>query len=156
MKKILVLLFAIFAVSQFASAAYTNDDLVIETRDGKTVAYRLSDRPVVTFEVTDLVLTAKGVQVKYPVTDVKEIRFAEEFTSVNATTASGIMFTVNDNEIIANGLDKNDTLEVYGVDGKAIATVGVNAQGAASANISELGHGVYVVKAGKKTYKIIK
>lgn len=156
MKKILVLLFAVFAAFQFAQAAYTNDDLIIETKDGKQVSYRLNTRPVVTFEATDLVLTSSDVQVKYPVSDVKELRFASEVTAINGTKVGNIAFSVNGNEITASGLKGGESLEVYGIDGKAIATASVGADGTAAVNISALGSGIYVVKAGNKSYKVLK
>lgn len=156
MKKVLVLLLAVFASFQLAQAAYTNDDLIIETKDGNTVAYHLSTRPVVTFELTDLVLTSTDVTVKYPVTDVKELRFADGTTAINNTKVGDITFSINGNMVSANGLTKGDNLEIYSIDGKAIANASVDANGAASVDISVLGQGVYVVKAGKKSYKILK
>lgn len=156
MKKILLLLVAVVAAFQFASAAYTNDDLVIETKDGNTVSYHLKDRPVVTFEATDLVLTVSDVAVKYPVADLKGIHFAGEITSVSNVKVSDIAFSVSGSEIAANGLAKGEKLEVYTIDGKAVAASVVDAQGAAAVDISGLSTGVYVIKAGKKAYKIMK
>lgn len=156
MKKVLVLLLAVFASFQLAQAAYTNDDLIIETKDGNTVAYHLSTRPVVTFELTDLVLTSTDVKVQYPVTDVKELRFADGTTAINETKVGDITFSVSGDMISANGLENGSNLEVYSIDGKEIAKASVDATGKAQVNISDLGQGVYVVKAGKKSYKILK
>lgn len=156
MKKVLVLLLAVFASFQLAQAAYTNDDLIIETKDGNTVAYHLNTRPVVTFELTDLVLTSTDVKVQYPVADVKELRFADGTTAINDTKVGDITFSVSGDMISANGLENGSNLEVYSIDGKEIAKASVDATGKAQVNISDLGQGVYVVKAGKKSYKILK
>lgn len=156
MKKILALFVAVFAVFQFTSAAYTNDDLIIETKSGQKVNYSLSTRPVVTFEGTDLVLTGTGVKVLYPVADVKEITFGTHPTGVSNVKSSDITFFVSGSEITAKGLQKSDKLELYTVDGKVLTTKAVSAEGEATVDISSLNGGIYVVKAGEKSYKILK
>lgn len=155
MKKLFMLLTAVCAMLQVAMAADKAEALLIQTKDGQTVSYSLTARPVVTFEATDLVLTTTEVSVKYPLADVKDITFGSNSSAIDVMNAD-IAFTINGDQIVAQGLGKGDRLQVYGIDGKVIANAGIDAEGTAKADISSLGHGIYVVKAGKKSYRIMK
>lgn len=156
MKKILVILTTFFSMFQMIQAQGVSDNLVISTQDGNSVAYSLSTRPVVTFEGTDLVLTSSDIVVRYPIIDVKDITFAEATDNAIGEVKGNITFAINGNRIIAKGLDKGVTMQVFSTDGKSIASAKTNASGEAIIDISKLGHGIYVVKAGKKTYKVMK
>lgn len=156
MKKLVVCFLAMISMCQFATAADEGDNLVIKTKGGQSVTYYLSARPTVTFSGSNLVLKTSDVEVNYPIADIVEITFDLSTEIQKIKSDSQISFTINGNEIVANGLNKGEKMQLYTVDGKQVASTTTNADGAASVDISSLGRGAYVVKAGKKSYKILK
>lgn len=155
MKKLLVLFIAVFAMFQVAQAENDGDNLLIKTKDGNTVAYSLTTRPVVTFAGSDLVLTSTDVEVKYPIANVEEITFVDA-SAINEIKGDKVAFAINGQVINAKGLANGELVQVYNIDGKAIAQASANAEGTVTVDISTLGKGVYVIKAGKMSYKILK
>lgn len=140
---------------QLASAAGIEDNLIIKTKSGSTVSYSLSTRPRVTFDGTDLVLTAPDVEVKYPVDDIEEISF-DTVTSIQSVKSDNLAFTISGDVIAAQGMAKGDVITITTLDGKTLSTSASSESGEAQVDISTLNHGIYVVKAGNKSYKILK
>lgn len=156
MKRILLFFVAIFSMFQFASAAEAGDNLIISTKDGQQVTYLLSTRPVVTFEGTDLVLKTTEVTVKYPLADIEDMTFDLASGIQPVKMDQNISFTIDANHIAANGLKNGEVLQVFSLDGKVLVNATASEDGQLSVSTEALPHGVYVVKAGKKSYKIMK
>ncbi|MDO4511714.1 MAG: T9SS type A sorting domain-containing protein [Bacteroidales bacterium] len=155
MKKIFALFLAVFALIQGAAASGIQDNIIITTKDGSTVSYSLTSLPTASFEGTVFVFKAGDVTVNFPVDDIDNIAFGEP-TAINDVKQSHITFAVTATQIATSGLSAGDMVEVFSIDGKNLASARADQDGAATVNISALSQGVYVVKAGKQTYKILK
>lgn len=140
MKRLPILAICMF-FCLFVRAAQTM--LTIHSKDGSTFSYNLADKPTVTYNGDTLVLTTDKVSVEYALSNLASITFTDSETAVES--------------VAMTGLDKDEAVRVFSVSGSLVKTL---EQEEASENISfstrELPAGIYIIKQGSTTYKIIK
>lgn len=142
MKKTYALI-ALLCCAAFAKAE--NKALRIEFNDGKTALYSLAGNPVVTFEGNVFTIKSTGAETSYPRADVKNFTFVKDesgiknLTDVTKYSYSGNVFSCAGNEI-----------NVYDMSGVRVAN------GMDSVSLNGLGDGVYIVRAGKQSIKVVK
>ncbi len=155
MKKVLCT-FMLMLMASFAKADDGNVSLVVWTKDGTQAIYELQQRPLVTFEGTDLVITGDGIEAKYPTANLVR------FTYMNVP-ADGILDKDADNEqvrytdsqLIITQLKAGSVVSVYTADGRLVDSRTKPDGGTLRLPLSSLGTGVYIVKInGSQTFKI--
>lgn len=160
MKKMIIALAAALATAFGASATDYAYTLVLNKTDGQHVKYLFENTPVATIEGDEVTIleTATKQQVTYPIADI--LNFTFEYVD------NGVEGVISNPGDVAFGLTA-DTLEAYGLpSGTEVAifdmagnlrVTGVSAvDGSASLGIAGLEKGVYIVKAGKHTFKFIR
>lgn len=150
------LLFTIlFAISSLMASA---EDLAVKVllTDGTTVNCSFAEKPQITFEGADIVLTSeKGNVGKWEFTGVASWSFFEESDPDNVNNISNnTSIAINGDEIIVNGLT-NSNVSVWGVSGKLFLMQNADENGTATLSINGLNSGVYILKAGSNTIKFI-
>lgn len=141
MKRSLFLATICLLLCQLSDAAQTM--LTLHSKDGSTFSYSLSDKPVVTYNGDVLVLTSDKVNVEYPVADLAKMTFTDTETSVESVTMS------------QQGEDP--TVRIYSTGGTLVKTIEADEANAdISFSTKDLPAGIYIIKQGVQTYKIIK
>lgn len=154
-KTILLMLLPLFCI--VAVADELKDNLVVWAKDGTKVAYALVDKPKVTFTVTDLVITSKGIEVNYALENMA--RFTYEKTSVTGITdlkTNETLFKLDGETLLFPSLKANSTVSIYSAKGTLVFSQTVHQDGEYSFPISNLKTGVYIVNVNGLTYKIMK
>ena len=132
----LILIACLLAGSLSAAAQQT---LNIFTKTKGVVSIAFADQPQITFPTSDvLTVTSKDMTVEFPYDEVEKINFND--ADANAIAS----LTVRD--------DISQVL-IYDLTGKLVRKAAAT-NGSASVNLSTLRPGVYVVKDGRRSYKV--
>lgn len=133
-------LFLIACLLGSCLAAMAQQTLNIHTTSQGIVSFAFASKPVITFPTTDvLTVTSESLTVEFPYADVEKITLDDDPTGVEALTVR----------------EQTDAVLIYDLSGKLVRQSKAKA-GAATVNLSDLRPGVYVVKDGKRTYKVRK
>lgn len=160
MKKTIIALAAVLATAFGASALEYEHSVMVNRLDGTSVEYKFADTPVAYIDGENLkmTVTTTGESVLYPFTEVKNLTFKAEksgITNVGAE-AAGPSFGLTDDTLEAGGLGAGVKVCVYDVAGALRVQGECGPDGTVSLDISMLGKGVYVVNAGKHSFKFIR
>jgi len=131
-------------------------ELLLTTRSGKAASFSLDSRPKVTMTATDVVLAFDGMEVRYPLKDFVRFCFLGDEVGVADIRKDAVRYSVTPSEVKAEGMNAGDRLAVYTQGGVLLASATSAADGRASVSVSGLPKGVYIVKAGDKSFKIQK
>ena len=155
MKKLLkltLLLLASIVLAVPLRAADNPVTLVVLTRD----MFVLADKPEVTFEGTDLVVTCVNSTTTFALPDVIRFTYLNATDAVEELKADETQVNFRDGMIVIDQLKANAVVAVYSVDGRLVKRLTAREGGSYSLDLSELPTGVYIVKADRVTYKIAK
>ena len=130
--------------------------LVVLTKDNAQHMFVLADKPEVTFEGVDLVVTCVNSTTTFALADVIRFTYLNATDAVEELTENATTVDFKDGMIVINQLKEGSNVAVYSVDGKLIRHLIARETGNYSLNLSELPPGVYIVKADRVTYKIAK
>lgn len=131
--------------------------LVLHLVSGSDVTLMLDERPVVTFEGEELVITTHMNIIRYQVADV--IRFTYTLAdpaSIDDASTSASSFTLESDMLRANNLVPNTTVTVYTINGTLVASGTTDGSGSVSLSLPSQTGMVYVVKTSVANFKITK
>lgn len=151
MKQILFL--AALFLSSMASA---QNYLTITQKDGQQFSYAFSEKPVVTYTETELVLTTENTDIQFPLSGLQKFTFEDAPTSVQETTTAFATISVSNNTVTIRSAKANAQVQLIAVDGKIVRTYKTDAEGNLSFSIAELPASTYIIKTESLTCKILK
>jgi len=130
---------------------------VVWTADGEKVSFLLSDSPVTTFSDTDIIITSATTQVEYSKTGVAKFTLERIDTSlspsVQATTGS---MTRQAGAFVFENFAPHTAVCLSGLGGTMVYSGTMSAEGSLTLPTSGLAAGIYIIKAGDKSYKFTK
>ena len=131
--------------------------LRLHKASGDEVTILLSERPLVTFNNNDLVITTHMDEVSYPSADVLKLTYVNvNPTNINGIERSGTLYSLIGDELkIANAVPGSRVF-VYTVDGTLLTSSTTDTQGCSTLPIAGMSGSVYVVKTSSVTFKIRK
>ncbi len=103
------------------------------------VKYGFVEMPTVTYTDTGIHLATTKVEVDYPFANLEKFTFSDESTAIDVLTTERT----------------NDDVRIYNTNGVLLKTV-KQSDGEASFSTSDLPKGIYIIKNGKTTCKIVK
>ena len=121
---------------------------------GKPVSFTLSDKPVISYLNNQLVVATSKETVEIPVGDISSIVFSGTSTAIH-NLMSEDKPQVKGGLVYFSDLKPGTLIYVFTSDGKNIAKVKADYSGTVQVNLSEFPKGIYLIKAGKQTIKII-
>ncbi|MBQ0156788.1 MAG: hypothetical protein KBT22_09480 [Bacteroidales bacterium] len=146
------LLLACMASGMYAESKY----MTIELNNGLLFSFLLDENPVITYENESL-LVNKDEKTTYSFDDIKNYHFTEDDqTAAKMTIANTLEIVKLDDETIEiKNAEANCNVAIYSVDGIIVDKAKANAEGNATVKMPNQA-GVYVVVAGKQSFKIIR
>ena len=143
--------------SILAKAENNPTNLVVWAKDGTKVAYALAEKPKVTFTDTDLVITAKCVEVKYSLENMARFTYESnaETSIINLKTEESL-FKLTGEALLFPALRANCTVSVYSLNCTLVFKKTVRQNGEYAFPLSILNSGIYLVNVNGLTYKIVK
>lgn len=135
----------------------SRDVLVVWTNDGGKTAYALSNRPVLRFTDTEMLITGESIEATYPLDQFVRYTYeSSDFTGIRDLTTEEGYGTVSGDYLLFPSLKANSTVSIYALSGRLILQKTIKADGEYAFPLASLPTGVYVVKVNGLTYKITK
>lgn len=153
--KLLITFLLSFSLTTKAEDNPTN--LVVWAKDGTKVAYALAEKPKITFTETDLIITAKGVEVSYALGNMARFTYeSNDGTSIVNLQSDESPFKLSGESLLFPALKVNTTVSIYTPNGTLVFKKTVRQDGEYAFPLSNLNAGVYIVNVNGLTYKIVK
>jgi len=144
-------------IPQTVKAADEVETLIVQMKNGSENAFFLKDKPKVTFEGSNLKVSASTGDVCFALADVLRFTYAKKSPtgiSEQVEDRTGVAF--EGDVLVISQLKANAVASIYTLDGKLIWQLKPQRTGTYRINLSELPSGLYIVKADNVTYKITK
>lgn len=131
--------------------------LVITSKDGKTVIYAFNEEPKVSFTDTELVVTSKDATVSYPLSSMALITYKlGAATGITNIATDETTFRMDGSALVFPSLAAGSKVTVSTTAGAVVLSKKISTAGKYSFPLSELANGVYMVSVNGQTYKIVK
>jgi hypothetical protein len=151
-KTILTLLLVIMAMAEA-----TAQTLVVTKTNGQTVEYDLDEKPVTTFEGTNLVITTSGAKITYALSEVRNYTYKDVVSGVEVIKqSSAVSVKQQGDNLSLSNLPEGTTVKVYAVNGTLLSTHVADGHKPICISVAAQPVGMYIVKVGDQSIKILK
>lgn len=154
MKKILLtaILMAFITSWSFAGPA-----LKVWKKDKSTVLLALSEHPVTTFSNGKLVIKTSSTTIEYPLADVLRYTYEGVETGIdNYESDNNIVVRQEADKLSLSNVKAGEEVRLYSSSGSLLQIVKSNGTEPVVISLSSRPQGVYIVKSGKETIKLMK
>lgn len=147
MKKIALSL--LIALSCISAKAAAGKSLFVSFNDGSKIEFALSTLPEVTFGNDKMTVKSTATTASYELWKVSTFTYG---TTTGIKQVENNKFAFEGDRIIVDGT--NNKVSAFALDGKAIKLSPITAGDKTIINLSELTHGVYIIKINNKSIKV--
>lgn len=147
MKKIALSL--LIALSCISAKAADGKSLFVSFNDGSRIEFALSTLPEVTFGNDKMTVKSTATTASYELWKVSTFTYG---TTTGIKQVENNKFAFEGDRIIVDGT--NNKVSAFALDGKAIKLSPITAGDKTIINLSELTHGVYIIKINNKSIKV--
>ena len=152
MNKLRTLWASLLLASSCSMAVADDYQYLTVTQTDTETSYAVSNIQKITFDATDMVLVlSDGTTQRLPLSGLQKMFFAAGPTGISAVTQSERKFTINNGRLQA-AMAQGEQLTIYNIKGEAVFTT---AERDAQFDLSALAKGVYIVKVGTETRKVV-
>ena len=132
--------------------------LVVWLKSGEKVVYQLADAPVTTFSGSQLIIRTNKVTIPYERRNVLRYTFEDVVTKGIELMPGERRVEMNreGDEITFRGLQVGSTARIYAVNGTLVEQRKVTDSQPLTLSLKNRPNGVYIVKAGTETIKVMK
>lgn len=147
MKKIALSL--LIALSCISAKAADGKSLFVSFNDGNKIEFALSTLPEVTFGNDKMTVKSTATTASYELWKVSTFTYG---TTTGIKQVENNKFAFEGDRIIVDGT--NNKVSAFALDGKAIKLSPITAGDKTIINLSELTHGIYIIKINNKSIKV--
>ena len=147
MKKIALSL--LVALSCISAKAADGKSLFVSFNDGSKIEFALSTLPEVTFGDDKMTVKSTATTASYELWKVSTFTYG---TTTGIKQVENNKFAFEGDRIIVDGT--NNKVSAFALDGKAIKLSPITAGDKTIINLSELTHGIYIIKINNKSLKV--
>lgn len=147
MKKIALSL--LIALSCISAKAADGKSLFVSFNDGSKIEFALSTLPEVTFGNDKMTVKSTATTASYELWKVSTFTYG---TTTGIKQVENNKFAFEGDRIIVDGT--NNKVSAFALDGKAIKLSPITAGNKTIINLSELTHGIYIIKINNKSIKV--
>lgn len=134
--------------------ASAQSGLVLETNDGKTYSYVLAEQPRITFNETDLIITAADANASFSRAEIKNFRFEDIALDIKDVTNGKSQKMTYLNGIVT--VEASSNVALYDISGKLLMNKKANNGENVTINLNNQPNGTYIVRSGKQSLKVKK
>ena len=157
MKRIRIIFILLSFMIPIALLAEGSPQLKVWKKDKTTVLYDLSDEPVTTFENGKLVIKTSSATVEYPVKDILRYTYEGVRTGIdNITYDNSVLVKEEQDKLSFLNLKTGSEVYLFNANGRLLDVQRSNGTDAVSVSLSSRPQGVYFVKCGNETIKLMK
>lgn len=147
MKKIALSL--LVALSCISAKTADGKSLFVSFNDGSKIEFALSTLPEVTFGNDKMTVKSTATTASYELWKVSTFTYG---TTTGIKQVENNKFAFEGDRIIVDGT--NNKVSAFALDGKAIKLSPITAGDKTIINLSELTHGIYIIKINNKSIKV--
>lgn len=147
MKKIALSL--LIALSCISAKAADGKSLFVSFNDSSKIEFALSTLPEVTFGNDKMTVKSTATTASYELWKVSTFTYG---TTTGIKQVENNKFAFEGDRIIVDGT--NNKVSAFALDGKAIKLSPITAGDKTIINLSELTHGIYIIKINNKSIKV--
>lgn len=147
MKKIALSL--LIALSCISAKAADGKSLFVSFNDGSKIEFALSTLPEVTFGDDKMTVKSTATTASYELWKVSTFTYG---TTTGIKQVENNKFAFEGDRIIVDGT--NNKVSAFALDGKNIKLSPITAGDKTIINLSELTHGIYIIKINNKSIKV--
>ena len=137
------------------SAKADNVKYLVLNSGGEETVIALADAPVMTINEGTLKVTVAGVEkLSADLSQGLTYSFSETATSIQEILNNESSSLEQGHVYIAHARE-GETVRVFTIDGKLVASQRINSEGTADIDLTTLGKGLYVVKSAKTSIKVM-
>lgn len=136
-----------------------NPILVLWKKDGQIAKFGFTEKPVITYSGSDLVLTTTKTIVQYPIYMLKKIVFDVENIAddiENLEVRSESLFSFKNETLFIRGGEPNSPVYLYDLKGVKVDESRLDPEGRAIIPLQHLGKSIYIVKNKGISFKFRK
>lgn len=134
--------------------------VAIHQVDGQVATFAFTDKPVVTYSGSDLVLTTTKTSVQYPVYKLKKIDFGislDDATGVkDVEKKADVQFSFAGGTLTVRGGEAGSSVYIYTIEGIQVGHYRLDSDGNATIPMQGLGKDFYIMKSKSFTFKFRK
>ena len=148
----------LFLLLSFELGIRAQNAVEIYQIDGKVTTFAFSEKPVVTYSGSDLVMTTTKTVVQYPIYLLKKISFDVELDDADVVkdVKADEQFSFRGGTITVMGGEPNSQVYIFNIQGMKVGQYKLDDQGNASIPVSGLATGIYVLKTKRFAFKFRK
>lgn len=135
--------------------------VVVHQRDGKVAKFLFTEKPVVTYSGSDLLLTTSQTSVQYPIYMLQKIAFdvdggtVSSVEDVTTDPAAQTLFAFRDGMLTISGGQPGGIVTLYDMKGMKVGQYRLDAQGRVTIPLRNLRKDIYIVNDGHRSFKIL-
>lgn len=157
MRKLLTIILLLTLTALPSMAQGKPNALTVWSKDGRETVFALADKPVVSFTETTLFIKTKGMEVSYPLKDMRKLSYDyDETVDVVDIQTDRRAVSLKGNTLVFRSLPLNSRIAVTASDGAVVLQRTITHQGSYSFSLSGMSAGVYLVSVNGLTYKVAK
>lgn len=132
--------------------------IIVELTSGKTVEYRLSDSPKLTYDGKTIILKAKGMKVEYVPSEIAKVKtgIVSVSSGIDVLKATQGTIKLDAGLIRLTGFAKGEKVRIYSSDGVLATSYHISEVGSLVIPISSLPSGISIIKVNQQNIKITK
>ena len=156
MRRIITL--SLFVFMAFMTATAQNGpQLKVWKKDKSTVLFALAEKPVTTFSNNMLVIKTSTATVEYPLAEVQRYTYEGVETGIESIDSdNGVLVKQEKNKLSLANLKAGAEVRLYNSSGSLLQIVKSNGTEPVVISLSSRPQGVYIVKSGNETIKLMK
>ena len=147
----------LFAIASIAHAQTAVPRLIVWQKSGEKVVFELADLPETTFESGQLVIRSNKTTVSYPLASILRYTYEEVGTGIDLLpNEHSVLIDREGNTVTFRNLKPGSTVSIYGANGLLVDQSTIKDDQPLTVSIANRPSGVYIVKAGTETIKLLK
>lgn len=128
--------------------------LKVQLRNGGSQYFRLSEKPVVTFDGAKCLIASASLSAEYLMADIECAVIVEQSSGVTELERKVVVDYTDAGNLVLRGLNMGSAVRLADVAGRVLRVVVADSDGCASIDLSSAPKGVYIVSSKEITFKV--
>ena len=154
MKKILL---TATLMAFITSWSFAEPQLKVWKKDKSTVLFALAEKPVTTFSGNKLIIKTSTATVEYPLADILRYTYEGVETGIETIESeNSVVVRQEPDKLQLTNLKSDTEVYLYNASGRLLDILKSNGTDAVTISIASRPQGMYIVKCGSETIKLMK
>ncbi len=151
-------LFVVFLLPTELRAQSSSLCVAVETTGSERIEYLLSDVPRIVYDAAKVTITTMKASVDFNPAEVQKVYIAESTSpsAVKEIRQPDGTFQLQHEQVRFSGFASNESVALFGVDGRQLWCRRVDAGGNLVVSLGQLSAGIYIIKTSHQSFKITK